>query len=279
MNKRKRVLPAGWYPYTDAECVGDISHFLKGFAVPQGEWTGGIAPHAGWFYSGRAAARVFYSLSKSAHPDRVVIYGGHLGAGQNPVVYCEDCWETPLGEQAMDSSFAEDAVNRRIAVAAPGGFADNTVEIQLPFVRHFFPWTQVIAIHAPASSMAHSLGLSIRDMLCERGFSAVYVGSADLTHYGPNYGFTPKGIGQQAVKWVKEENDKTLIEKALAMDSEGLLEDAARHHSTCSAGPFLAVMASVRRGDIEHTGRLIEYYTSSDITPNASFVGYAGIVY
>ena len=49
-------------------------------------------------------------------------------------------------------------------------------------------------------------------MLAEANVSAVYLVSADLTHYGPYYGFSPKGTGTDAVAWVKNENDLSLFE-------------------------------------------------------------------
>jgi AmmeMemoRadiSam system protein B len=122
------------------------------------------------------------------------------------------------------------------------------------------------------------LATEVDALLSENGLTVVYIGSADLTHYGPNYGFTPRGKGEAAVKWVKEENDRSLIDKALAMDASGLLGDAAARHNTCSAGPIAAVVASAARHGIKK-GTLLEYYTSYDVTPDSSFVGYAAIVY
>ena len=275
---RRRILPQGWYPGSAAECKSDIEKFLEGFNPPDGDWVGGVAPHAGWFFSGRAAARVFATLAKSGKPDRVVVFGGHLGPSSMPVVYPEDSWETPLGEVRMDTSLADALVERGNAKAADSRFADNTVEIQIPFVRHFYPEVPMIAIHSPSSEQALKLSQAVDDLLDEKRLKAFFIGSADLTHYGPNYGFSPKGTGSEAVRWVKEENDRSVIDKAIAMDSVGVLEDARVRHNTCSAGPIASVMASAaRRGKKE--GALLEYYTSHDIMPGSSFVGYAAIVY
>jgi len=278
MSTRRRVLPGGWYPGSADECVSEIRGFLAGFSPPAGKWLGGVAPHAGWFFSGRAAARVVCTLAGAVKPDRVVVYGGHLPANSEPIVYTEDAWETPLGLQAMDSALSQELVARGDAVRATSSFSDNTVEVLLPFVKHFFPGVLLIAVHAPSSEKAINLGAVVDALLVEKALSAVYIGSADLTHYGPNYGFTPKGAGPASVEWVKAENDKSLIDKALAMDAKGLLEDARRRHNTCSAGPIASVMESVRRHGINQ-GKLIEYYTSYDVMPNWSFVGYAAIVF
>ncbi len=277
MITRRRALPGGWYPGSADECNREIDAFLGGFKPPEGAWVGGVVPHAGWYFSGRAAARVMSTIGRSTHPDRVVIYGGHLSSG-NPIIYTEDAWETPLGPQPLDSSLADELVSAREAMSAGRDFSDNTVEIQLPLVRRFFPDVPVIAVHSPASEGAVILGAALQALLNDRGLSAVYIGSADLTHYGPNYGFVPKGTGADAVKWVKEENDHSLIEKALAMDAKGLINDAKLKHNTCSAGPIASVVTSVSKHGV-NKGHLLEYYTSYDVMPNTSFVGYAAILY
>ena len=278
MTVRKRSLPSGWYPGSPEGCTKDIEGFLSDFQAPVGKWLGAVVPHAGWFFSGQAAARAIRTLAKTQGVDRVVIYGGHLPGSSVPLAYAEDSWDTPLGPQPMDSSLVRQLVSSREVVTASAGFADNTVEIQMPLVRRFFPDIQVIAVHSPASEGAIRLASAIHKILADKGLAAVYIGSADLTHYGPNYGFSPVGTGAKAVEWVKNENDRSLIDKAVAFDTRGLLEDARSRHNTCSPGPIVSVMQSASLHGVAR-GKLLEYYTSHDIMPNASFVGYAAIIY
>ena len=278
MSMRKRALPRGWYPGNADDCNREIDGFLKGFNPPEGTWHGAVVPHAGWYFSGKAAAKAMSTLASSGGADRVVLYGGHLSGKSEPLVYPEEWWETPLGPQPMDAQTAASLVTQGKGVAASRMCNDNTVEIQLPMIKRFFPDTPLIAVHAPASTRALSLAEAVAGLLASKGLSAVYIGSADLTHYGPNYGFTPKGQGKEAVQWVKEENDRALIEKALAMDAENLINEAQIKHNTCSAGPIAAVIASVARLGVKK-GKLLDYYTSYDVIPGSSFVGYAAIVY
>ncbi len=278
MKTRRRVLPSGWYPASARECLAEIEHFLRDFDPPEGRWIGGVAPHAGWYFSGRAAARVFKALAGSGNIDRVVVYGGHLHGSQKPLVYCEDAWESPFGPIPMDSELARGIVSSGEATPSPDGFDDNTVEVLLPFVRHMFPDALLLAVHSPAWMGAVALGQTVQSMLAESHLTAVYVGSADLTHYGPNYRFSPHGAGTSAVTWVKEENDRSVIDMALAMDAEGVIEDARSRKNTCSPGPIASVIASASRHGVK-SGKLLEYYTSYDVMPNSSFVGYAAIIY
>ena len=115
-------------------------------------------------------------------------------------------------------------------------------------------------------------------MAREEGISILAIGSTDLTHYGPNYGFLTKGIGPSAVEWVKKENDKGFIDRALEDGCGGLLKHAEENDSACSAGAAASAMATCKALGAEK-GILLDYYTSYDIMPDDSFVGYAGIVY
>ena len=87
-----------------------------------------------------------------------------------------------------------------------------------------------------------------------------------------------KGIGPASVKWVKEENDKGFVDRALKMDADGLLKHAIENDSACSAGAAVSALTTCKALGAEK-GILLDYYTSYDIMPDDSFVGYAGIIY
>jgi hypothetical protein len=155
---------------------------------------------------------------------------------------------------------------------------DNTVEIQLAMVKYFFPEAKLLAVRSPVSLKAKELGEAVADIAQTEGISLVAIGSTDLTHYGPNYGFLPKGFGQKDVEWVKQENDKGFIDRALEMDIEGLLNHAEENDSACSAGAAASAIATCKALGAKK-GTLLDYYTSYEVLPDDSFVGYAGIVY
>jgi AmmeMemoRadiSam system protein B len=122
------------------------------------------------------------------------------------------------------------------------------------------------------------LGEEVARLAKEKGVSILAIGSTDLTHYGPNYGFVKKGLGPTAVEWVKKDNDKGFIDYALKMDTGGLLKHAEENDSACSAGAAASAIATCKELGAEK-GTLVDYYTSYDIMPDDSFVGYAGIVF
>ena len=281
MSRRKRVLPRGWYPFDEKDCRREIEASLEGWSpsqLPSNYGRGGILPHAGWYFSGKLATRVFYALKLKSEVEAVVLYGGHLSAEDLPRIMTEEVYETPLGDVEIHAGFVKDlmkAVEMKKESPASG---DNTIEVQLAMIRYFFPEAKLVAIRSPVSLRAKTLGKEVAEIAKKEGISILAIGSTDLTHYGPNYGFLKKGIGPASVEWVKKENDRGFIDQALKMDAEGLLKHAVENDSACSAGAVLSAMATCKALGCDK-GVLLDYYTSYDIMPDDSFVGYAGILY
>ncbi len=281
MTRRQRTLPGGWYPYDGKDCKREIESFLEGWSFSQAqsiEGLGGIVPHAGWYFSGKLATRVFHSLKLRRKVDLVVLYGGHLSPDHPPLIVVEDKWETPFGDIEIHTDFVKSLTKKIDTKRESPQSGDNTMEVQLAMVKYFFPESKLLALRSPSSLKAKELGESVAEVAQTEGISILAVGSTDLTHYGPNYGFMPKGVGPKAVEWVKKENDKGFVDRAMGMDIEGLLEHAEEHDSACSAGAAASAVATCRALGAKK-GVLLDYYTSYEIMPDNSFVGYAGILY
>jgi MEMO1 family protein len=277
MRIRQRMLPVGWYPATANACKAEIEKFIAGTTpLPPGTAVfGGIVPHAGWHFSGKAAAKVFYLAAKTTQPQVVCIFGGHLGGNSPPLLVAEDTWETPLGDLTLATEFYAPLAKRlNVREEYPG---DNTIEVQIPFIKYFFPNAKALALRSPHSVTAIELGQAVAAVANELKVSILTFGSTDLTHYGPNYGWAPMGYGLEAVKWVKEVNDKKFIDQALKLGGTGMLKTAQEDQSACSAGGAVAAVAAAKEEGAAKA-ILIDYYTSYDVMPNDSFVGYAGMV-
>ncbi|MGA9755799.1 MAG: AmmeMemoRadiSam system protein B, partial [Desulfobaccales bacterium] len=263
MRTRERMLPVGWYPASPSACKAEIDQFIAGTTpLPSGTKVyGGIVPHAGWYFSGKAAARVFYLAAKIVQPQVVCVFGGHLGGDSPPLLVADDAWETPLGDLPLATEFYAPLAKRiSLREEYPG---DNTIEVQIPFVKYFFPQAKVLALRSPHSDAALELGKAVAAVAKELKVSILVFGSTDLSHYGPNYGFAPKGYGPEALKWVKEVNDKKFIDQALKLDGPGMLKTAAQDQSACSAGGAAAAVAAAT-AEGAHKAVLADYYTSYD---------------
>lgn len=280
MTVRKRILH-GWYPWSKEECKKVIEKFIQESKEDTktyvGGECGGIVPHAGWFFSGKLAAKVFYLLSLEKKPDLVVIYGGHL-ALDLPKIITEDKWDTPLGEIEIDKKLVTKLLEEGLWDKEILNSLDNTIEVNLPFVKYFFPESKLLAIRSPHSEKAIEVGMKVAKLAKEENYSILALGSTDLTHYGPSYGFYSEELGENAVSWVKE-NDRKFIEHAIDMDYENILKVALENNNACSAGAATSAIVTCKEMGSKK-GFLVDYYTSYDIThEHENFVGYAGIIF
>ena len=274
MKVRRRCLPPGWYPGAEEQTRQAIEELSGGFPRDGATGVAGVAPHAGWEFSGSIELEVLSRIARGM--DTVVIIGGHLGADDGILCAFEDAYETPLGLLPADLELLR-ALTAGITIREDR-HQDNTVEIQLPFVRYLAPDIRVLGMRAPPTRSAEALGKAIAEAADTLGRRVGVLGSTDLTHYGPNYGFAPAGSGEAARRWVKEVNDKRLVDCLLALDGEGALDRGMRERSACSLGGALAAMGFAKARGVRE-GALLRYATSYDIHPAESFVGYAGVLY
>ena len=82
---------------------------MRGFAPPALPGAcAAVAPHAGWFFSGRTAARVFLTLAPAAPATLVLLGAVHRRPLEGPAVDAAQAWDTPLGPVAVDTALLAD---------------------------------------------------------------------------------------------------------------------------------------------------------------------------
>jgi len=318
MNLRKVCLPPPWYPRNPAK----INEFLVNYTAsrPGGPVIAAVAPHAGWYYSGAIAAQAVAALANpvSAEEARaaetIAVIGGHLPRGGPALFATEDEVETPLGNMETDKELLETFIKGLQALPgfeiAQDVYRDNTVEVLLPMVRFFFPKARLLWVRLPADKHSFDAGSVLARSAASLGRKLLVLGSTDLTHYGQNYQFAPRGEGKEALRWVKTVNDRRFIDAVEAGDPGAVLERAEREYSACSAGAVLGAMGyahAVRTAggagtaangdraaakDSKATGsgaakgsggQLLTYGTSADADPGGeipdSFVGYGAFIW
>jgi len=290
MQTRKPIVAGQFYPAEKGQCIDEIDECLqKGMGVQNLPDTiaGGIVPHAGWVFSGPAAALVFSAVKKRHDSiDTFIIFGAaHSYAGPTPAVYEAGTWQTPLGDIDIDEELAKKVLDSQTAVSDFKAHAyEHSIEVQVPFVQRLFPAAKLLAILVPPVKQSISLGQAIGDIINREDKKIVCIGSTDLTHYGPRFAFTPMGIGAEAVKWATEVNDKKFIDSALKLDAEQLLADSVENQNACGPGAAAATIAAVEKLGktkgilLQHTNS-VEVMKSQMGAADDNSVGYAAIVF
>ena len=279
MSLRRRSLPRGWYPEDPATLRNLVSSWTvaseaggAGKAGRSGA-VAAVAPHAGWAFSGRLAAKAAASLSSAP---TIAVFGGHLPSGARPLAARETSFETPFGPIDSDLELLA-ALEGSIGLGRDEE-PDNTVEVLLPIIALLFPGSRALWLRAPNDAGSLELGAALFDAAASVGRRVACLGSTDLTHYGPNYGFSPKGRGGQAEAWVRGTNDKRFVDALLALDGPEALALAEAERSACSPGAAAAALAYARAAGASRA-LMLDYATSLDVRRDDSFVGYAAIAF
>lgn len=270
MRMRERSLPLGWYPQSPSDIEGLIAQWSQN--RPRKGACAAIAPHAGWGFSGRLAALSLLSL---ADAETIVVIGGHLPRDYPVLAAMEESFETPLGGIQRDNELYS-ALASRLRLEEDRA-RDNTVEVQLPLVKALFPQARLLWLRAPAGQSSLDLGLALAEAAGGLGRDIVCLGSTDLTHYGPDYGFEPMGRGARAETWVREVSDRGFIDALLDMDGPTALL-RGEEGAACSAGAAVAALGFAQALGCDES-LLLGYGTSLDVRRAPSFVGYCSLAF
>ncbi len=282
MKVRRSDLAGTWYPGEASDCRKTIEGFMDPtLPCPDtGEVVGGIAPHAGWAFSGKIACNVIKCLNVQDGPDTCIIFGRHLHKTSDNFIMTEGRWSTPLGELTIDTELATELAGKfPFTVETTSRYEhDNTIEIQLPFIKYCFPTVKVVPMGLPPHPVSLEIAKKSVEISRRTGRKTVVLGSTDLTHYGYNYGFMPKGVGVEAVEWVRKVNDKRAVDLMVNMDEKAVMDESFKNHNVCCPGAAASAIVAARElGAIR--AKQMMYRTSYDVRPDSSFVGYVGIVF
>lgn len=233
---------------------------------PQGprQILGLVSPHAGYPYSGPAAAVGFSHLAADGQPDTVVIIGpSHEWLRIGLAVQSSGAWRTPLGEAAIDSDIAGALIAALPELADDvQAFAyEHSLEVQVPFLQHLYGEAlRIVPVMMVRQDLptAQRVGEATAQVLAGR--NAVIIASTDMTHREP-----PE---------VARRQDLLLAEFIENLDAEGLIRERERRHITmCGFGPTAAMIIAARALGATRC-EILAYYHSGEISYMSDVVGY-----
>lgn len=276
----------GFYPEVSGVCKAAVERHLEIASRIQArreKIVAAIVPHAGWMYSGDTAAVVFSNIRRLSSPRLFLLFGSvHVPGVFKPAIMVEGAWETPLGSIEVDEGLARGllkVLDGLLVEDEKCHLMEHSIEVQVPFIQHLFPDAKILPIMVPPCEDACALGMRAAEFLL--GKDVMVVGTSDLTHYGWRYGLRTSGSGLKALEWVKNVNDKRVINLCLKMAPEEIVPEAAKNVNACGPGALAATVSYARAMGVTQ-GELLHYTTSYDVEPEgepSNFVGYAGIVF
>jgi AmmeMemoRadiSam system protein B len=227
----------------------------------------GIAPHAGYPYSGPVAAHLYRKIAESGPTETFVILGpNHAGVGAGVSVMTNGSWATPLGQVEIDSILARQIVDGAeiFEDEETAHLQEHSIEVQLPFLQYieedfkFVPVCMMMQDPDAAIMVGEAIGAACKNK------SVGIIASSDLTHYEPHP--------------VASKKDSSAIDAIEQLDVKKLYETLeAEQISACGYGPIAAAITAAKVLGASK-GKLLKYATSGDVTgEKEQVVGYAAI--
>jgi hypothetical protein len=295
---REPVVAGSFYSANAEELKADIHELFIGKFGPgrladikkereEKNLYGVIVPHAGYIYSGQAAAHAYKEIAESKHINTFILLGtDHTGYCSSDFAISLQDFFTPLGSIKNDKMLAKLVIKNSQKAGINAGnlpsdekahSMEHSIEVQLPFLQFCiseFMILPVIVSRYDAERCKKFASLLIKSS-CMLKRKICVIASSDFTHYGAAYGFLP------FTSHVKEHLyalDKKAIDKILNFDTDAFLNETNKT-TICGAGAIATCIETCKQLGSKQA-RLLKYYTSGDIVLHYdSAVGYASIVF
>ncbi len=278
--------------FVDSHGAGEISAVNP---VRKMKVIGGVAPHAGFIYSGPIASHLYKAIADDGFPETFILIGPKHGfmRSQGAAIMAEGAWETPLGTCPIDKSLAQlilkigQTSGRNCVIeSTEAHLGEHSLEVQLPFLQFLGKKPDIkivpLVISSPNYSVCEKVGRTVAEAVKQSKRDVTLIASTDFTHYGEYfYNYAPAGSGpvDKIVKWVYN-TDGDLIQKIEQLNGKALIETVVRERRTMCGASAVAttIVAANQLGGIK--GELLKYATSYDIRGSSeAIVGYASIVF
>ena len=271
---RKPAVAGMFYPRDPGELARTIAEFFsqtKKLPITD-EPIAIIAPHAGYPYSGKVAAKAYKLLEGREYDTVVIISPSHTLFFQGAAVYEGAGYQTPLGVVEIDKDLSEKigSIHPSVRLSRQGHAVgadrgEHALEVQLPFLQVVLGRFKLVAIVMgdQEEDTVHGLGEALASAL--RGTRSLIVASTDLSHFHSEK--RARKLDSSIREAVEQYSADLLLERIESGQGEA-----------CGAGPTAAAMIAARRlgGDESH---FVEYATSGESTGDfENVVGYLSAV-
>jgi len=251
---RQAVVSDQFYPGNEQTLEKMLENFFSEAEVDV-QASAGVAPHAGYVYSGAVAAYTFKALK----PQKTFVLIGpdHSGLSMGGTcVFSEGEWETPLGKVKVDSSLAKKICDQGFNSNEQAHSQEHSLEVMLPFLQHSQKSFKIVPVMMGDQTIEEAvrLGKALKGLECG------VVASSDFSHYVPEA--TAKENDLYAIQAVQAGSVKVFYDR---------LQE--KNITACGYGPIAAVMTAFGKGT------LLKYTTSKDASGKEPVVGYASIVF
>ena len=271
-NIRPAAVAGQFYPDTKAGIDAQFADFLTANPDPQKSVEAVVVPHAGAVYSGKVAGRAFSYLQGKTYKKVIIIAPSHYVSFAGISVGDFSHYQTPLGPVPVSVDVKKLLTEENFQSLPAAHNQEHAIEVELPFLQKTLDNFEIIPLVAgDQTTLAEikEIAITLRKYVDD---STLVVISADFTHYGPHYGFTPfvdnisenlDKLDQPAIDYLKEfqtdELFRYLSEVAVTNDGQVVLT-------------LLSEMFTESADQVETVGRETSGRITGDYTNSVSYV-------
>jgi AmmeMemoRadiSam system protein B/AmmeMemoRadiSam system protein A len=242
---RPAALAGSWYPDSPALIYSELDRMRRDAAsAPATPRTplALVVPHAGWRYSGVAAAAAFRTLRAEEISRVMVMAPSHRGSFRGFSIADVEAYETPLGRIPLCADAVEALRDGKLVQAVSSAHRqEHAIEIELPFLQERLDEFCLVPILAGATDAGMQREMASRLARLDDG-RTLFVFSTDFTHYGPRYGYTPHGQSAVSARQEIARLDERALTYLAAADAAGFRDFLAETSCTICGRHGLGVL-------------------------------------
>ncbi len=235
-----------------------------------------ISPHAGYPFSGQAAAFGFKLLDSGRIHRVFLLAPSHRMRFRGVSIPRVEAYETPMGliplnQEACDNLLTHNTLFSSVPQAHQ---QEHSLEVQLPFLQVVLEDFEIVpmVVGQIRISDSENIAKTLRGLIKEND---VVVASSDFTHQGPRFGYVPY---RENVKESIRDLDMGAVDRILKKSSQEFMRYVEDTEATiCGSYPISILLDMLPE---EAGGSLLIYYTSGDVLGDETdTVSYASIAF
>ena len=281
---RPSALAGSWYPDDRANLVAG-AHFLMRLAAAAPTLSAKplalVVPHAGWSYSGLAAASAFRLLKPGDYDRVVVVAPSHQASFSGYALDDATAYRTPMGDIALCEGALAVLQGTDARVASGVGDREHAVEIELPFLQASLGRFCLVPVLVGETDAALERAFAERLAKLDDG-RTLFVFSSDFSHYGPRFDFQPFGaVAPPVLQKVRAMNDRATALLA-SVDAKAFRDYLHETGNTICGRNGLATMLELLPQIAPHARAVpLAHYASGDLpgTQDDSSVSYVAMAF
>jgi AmmeMemoRadiSam system protein B len=243
---REPVVDGLFYPERAADLEAEIARCEKGCEAPRGKALAIVSPHAAYEKAGSLMAAAFLSAAERKIRTAVLIGPVHRDHRDEIILPESTAFSVPSGTFRVDEKSAEALLScgTRFVRSDISHLEEHCLEVQLPFLGHYFPGAGIVPILLGRDTAANIKALG-------KGLYVAFGGSLSSTLFIVTTNFSESREAEAACAEADE-----IIALAEKKDSRALAEGKlTKRFTACGAGCLAALLSFPGLGDVRLLGR------------------------